>query len=378
MKKILFLMRYPLNEKHHLKQKFDGQMKACVNLGYDVFHFGYDDSRVYLVNYNSGEKQAVGSTHFRKNSKYRNSFGFLDLFSAMKRVSKKQSFDYIYMRSKIMNWTSISALKHFKKNGSKIVVEIPSYQSDEKTLSSIRKVLMFVANTWNRKLPPLVDLYTLIGPDGGGKYRDRPAINIENGICLDTIPMREYKEQKEIHLLALASMRKWHAYDRLIKGLGEYKGNKDIVIDMVGGDNDGSLLQWKELTKSYGLEDKVVFHGPKFGDELTEMFEICDAGIATLGLHRNGIMVGSVLKVREYMSRGLPFVYGYEDVSVPDDFSYALRVDANDDPVDMEKIVTWVMSVRSAPDVSLVMRKYAQDNMSWESIFKNVINRVDL
>lgn len=42
MKSILFIMRYPLEEKHHLKQKFDGQMAACVNLGYQVKHFAYD------------------------------------------------------------------------------------------------------------------------------------------------------------------------------------------------------------------------------------------------------------------------------------------------------------------------------------------------
>lgn len=372
-------MRYPLDVNHHLKQKFDGQIQACVNLGYRVFHFGYDTKNVYLVEVNSGKKEIIGKTHMGKMPKYRNSFGFLDLFAAMKKVAKSRKFDYAYMRAKTVNWTAVAAVKKLKENGCKFIVEIPSYQSQEKVLSGARKIVMSVASTWNKKINELTDMYTLIGPDGGGEYRGRPAINIENGICVDTIPVRNYKQQDEIHLLALASMRRWHAYDRLIKGLGEYKGEHKVLIDMVGGDSDGSLSEWVELAKSYEVEDKVIVHGPKFGDDLTKMFEICDAGIATLGLHRNGISTGSVLKVREYMSRGLPFVYGYKDVSVSDDFPYSFRVEANDDAVDMDAIVEWVLKVRAEnpTEVSDYMRNYANENMSWESVFKKTFYAID-
>ena len=62
-------MRYPLHQKHHLKQKFDGQMQACVNLGYQVYHFGYDQDTVYLIDVNNNAKKAIQKTHFGKSGK---------------------------------------------------------------------------------------------------------------------------------------------------------------------------------------------------------------------------------------------------------------------------------------------------------------------
>ena len=379
MKSILFIMRYPLHQKHHLKQKFDGQMQACVNLGYQVYHLAYDNKQEYFVDYNTGKKEVVGRVHFGNFKKYRNSFGFLDLFSALKKVSGQYRFDYAYMRAKTVNWTAVNAVDAMRKNGCKLIVEIPSFQNKEKVLSSTRRIIMSVSGKWDHQLREMTDLYTAIGPDCGGEINGRPAINIDNGICVDTIPLREHTQQGRIHLLALASMRSWHAYDRLLKGMAEYAGSENIVIDMVGGDNDGSLSEWKELADRLNIGKNVIFHGPKFGDDLTEMFRIADAGIATLGLHRTGITVGSVLKTREYMARGLPFVYGYKDLSIPDGYPYALQIPADEEPVDMNSVIEWITDIRSESRerVSEEMRNYAQEHMSWEAIFRIILAKAD-
>lgn len=377
MKSILFIMRYPLHQKHHLKQKFDGQVQACVNLGYQVYHFGYDQDTVYLIDVNNNAKKAIQKTHFGKSGKYRSTLGFVDLFSAMIKVAKTKSFDYAYMRSKIVNKTAVNAIAKFKEQGCKFIVEIPSYMSKEEVLGFKRKIIISVTKNWGKKITQLADLYTLIGAECGGSYQGRPAINIDNGIDVDSIPMRKHIRQNEIHLLALASMRKWHAYDRLIKGLADYQGDENIIVDMVGGDNDGSLEEWKQLAEDCGLTDKVIFHGPKFGDDLSKMFEICDVGVATLGLHRTGLTQGSVLKTREYMARGLPFIYGYKDPSIDDSFPFALRFPADETPVDFYKIAEWIKNINSISDVSEKMRDYARENMSWEMIFRKIISKVD-
>ena len=379
MKSILFIMRYPLHQKHHLKQKFDGQMQACVNLGYQVYHIAYDNKKEYFVDYNTGKKTVVGKVRFGDYKKYRNSFGFLDLFSALKRIAVKYQFDYAYMRSKTVNWTAVKAIELLRQKGCKLIVEIPSYQNKEKVLSFSRKIIMKFSGKWNNQLREMIDLYTAIGPDCRGVINDRPAMNIENGICVDTIPLREHEPQKEIHLLALASMRSWHAYDRLLRGMAKYNGLQLVIVDMVGGDNDGSLTEWKDLSKELHISDNVIFHGPKFGNELAEMFKIADAGIATLGLHRTGITVGSVLKTREYMARGLPFIYGYKDLSIPDDYPYTLQVPADEEPVDMNRVMKWIADIRSEPSeiVSEKMREYAQEHMSWEAIFRSIFAKAD-
>lgn len=377
MKSILFIMRYPLHQKYHLKQKFDGQMSACVNLGYQVYHIAYDNKKVYFVDYNTGDKKVVGKVHFGKYKKYRNSFGFFDLFAALKKIAVNNQFDYAYMREKTVNWTAVKAVNIMRQKGCKLIIEITSYNNKEEILSSLRKIIMKVAGKWDKQLRNITDMYTAIGPDCGGKINGRPAMNIENGINADTIPLREYEPQEEIHLLALASMRSWHAYDRLLRGMANYSGTHKVIIDFVGANYDGSLSEWQDLANELHINENVVFHGPKFGDELTEMFKIADAGIATLGLHRTGITVGSVLKTREYMVRGLPFVYGYEDLSIPNDYPYALQIPANEEPVDIDEVVNWLLGFRNQPEIAKKMREYAQKHMSWEVILQKVFAKAD-
>lgn len=78
MKKILFVMRYPLMDDYNLKSKFDGQMRACVNLGYDVSYIAYDDTNYYLCSLNRDNRKSVGKTHYNTYKKYRNN-NLLDL-----------------------------------------------------------------------------------------------------------------------------------------------------------------------------------------------------------------------------------------------------------------------------------------------------------
>ena len=369
-------MRYPLDENHHLKNKFNGEMQACVNLGYQVFFFGYEGKDVYLVDFATKEKTRVCKTHFRSFSKYRNTFGLIDLFTALSHVAETNEFKYIYMRSKINNKTGYLALQKCKSKGAKLIVELPAYHSTEKELSYGRTIVRKVLNRWVVKLVDIIDLYCAIGPDCGGTYNGRPAINIMNGVCLEQLPLRTYTPQKELHFLALGSMRIWHAYDRLIEGFARYHGNIPVVIDMVGGDNDGSLASWKELVAKYHLEQKVIFHGPMYGEDLNRMFDISDIGIATLGLHRNKMPSGSVLKLGEYSARGLPFVYGYSDKTFDGNEVFAYKVPEDDSPLDFDGIVEWALKMKTQPEVAAQMRSFAREHMSWEKEFEKIFDSV--
>ena len=49
MSKVLFVARYPLFGKYNLRTKFDGQMQAIKNLGYEVSFLAYDENFFYLI-----------------------------------------------------------------------------------------------------------------------------------------------------------------------------------------------------------------------------------------------------------------------------------------------------------------------------------------
>jgi hypothetical protein len=100
-----------------------------------------------------------------------------------------------------------------------------------------------------------------------------------------------------------------------------------------------------------------------YGDDLTKMMNECQVAAATLGLHRNENTVGSVLKVREYCARGIPFVYGYDDSCLNGDETFALKVESNDNPIDIDKVVQWVNEISNGQSIALQMRDFAKEKL---------------
>lgn len=375
MKSILFLMRYPLEESYNLKQKFDGQIQAAVNLGYNVYYLAYDKKSVYLVCANTKTKEKISSVTLGSISSYRSTFGFHDLYRGLRKAINKKHFDIIYMRSKVVGRGALRTFRRFKKQGGKLIVEIPTYSSSEKTISWTHSLISSIFARSRKKLPPLVDLYTIIGAENIEQYKQRPAICIYNGVCVQNYPIYEHKATDEIRILTLASMRYWQGYDRLIEGLANYKGETPVFIEIVGNSFDDSIANWKKLAETLGVDSNVLFRGALYGDELTQIINSCDVAAATLGMHRRSVGVASVLKVREYCARGIPFVYSYNDSCLNGDEPFALKIEENDNPVDIDKLVNWVHSL-SSEEITHTMREFAKEKMSWETQLENVFKLV--
>lgn len=365
-KKILYVVRYQLDQSFNLKAKFDGQIRAFENLGLDVYYLAFDREHFYLLN--GANKTVIGKSHFRIPG-YFHTLCYQDLYTLAAKMVGKYQFDVVYWRAAPDLPASYQLAKTIKQNGASFLYEYPTYpQSTEKSMSFLRGIYCRIAAGIRRKIEKLVDGFVLIGEDAGGVYNGKPAINISNGINLDVIPARNREPDPDtIHILALASMCYWHGYDRLIRSLAAYQGTKNVKLHMVGGNDGGCLPEWKALVQELGLEDKVIFHGQKSGAELDEMFNLCDLGVNSLGMYRKRFTVTSELKTRECMARGLPFVYSVDDSAL----QYAqepmwLRV-ANDDSIpDMEGIIDFALRMRTDSQIVEKLREYAKEHLSWE------------
>ncbi len=376
-KKLLYVVRYALDEPFNLKNKFDGQLCAFRNLGWDVYHLAYDKSHFYLMH--DGAKTVVGKTCFRF-PMYAHTLLYRDMYALATKVVKEYDIDCVYWRSAPC-WYSACRLAQtvHDKNGT-LIYEYPTYPvSKENQRSLPRAVFSRYSAVWHKKIDDLADGFVLIGEDAHGVYNGKTAVNISNGICLETIPERKPQtDAGTIHILALASMSYWHGYDRLIRSLAAYKGGRNVKIHMVGGNDGGSLPEWKALTAQLGLEDQVIFHGQKSGAALDEMFDICDIGVNSLGMYRKNFSVTSELKTREYAARGLPFVCSVDD----DALRYAdepmwLRV-ANDDSIpDMEEIVDFALRMRADGETVQKLRAYAAEHLTWESQYREVFAKLE-
>ena len=377
-KKLLYIVRYQLDKPFNLKAKFDGQLRAFENLGFDVYYLAFDETNFYLMN--GGKKTVIGKSHFGIPG-YFHTLCYQDLYTLAKKVVRKVAPDCVYWRSAPHLPASIALANYIKKRGIRFLYEYPTYPTNtEKSMNGLRGIYSAYSAHLRDKVDDLADGFVLIGEDAGGVYKGKTAVNISNGIHLEVIPARCPKpDPNTVHILALASMSYWHGYDRLIRSLAEYTGDQDVRIHMVGGNDGGSIPAWKALTQELGLEEKVVFHGSKSGDALSEMFDLCDVGVNSLGMYRKGFAVTSELKTREYAARGLPFVCSVDDSAL--DHAEApmwLRVPNDDSIPNMAEIVEFAMNMRQDETSVEKLRSYAGEYLTWESQYRQVFEKIKL
>lgn len=378
MATVLFVMKYPLHRQENLKIKFDGQMAATRALGHEVYCIGWDQEGMWLVG-ESG-RELICRCRFTGMPDYDHTKIFVDLMAAVREALSRKQIDVLYLRYMPIFSGAAGAMKALKDQGGKLVVEYPTYPKESGTrLTGLRGLVFAYVDRVMKKIHPLVDLYTLIGQPVDGFLEGRPAMNITNGIVVDSVPLHTpNQEEKIVRLLAMASMAKWHGYDRMIRSLAAYQGETPVELHMVGPDGDGSLMEWEHLSEALGLEEQVIFYGPLYGEELNQLTQACDVGVGVLGMFRVGMNQVMALKLREYMARGFPFVNAAEDPFIPENERYYLKVSHDEEPIDMERIVDFAGRVKQDADIPPLMRAYAREHLSWEGVMGSVWEKLGL
>ena len=127
------------------------------------------------------------------------------------------------------------------------------------------------------------------------------------------------------------------------------------------------------IIKKYGLQNRIIFHGQLFGEELTKVFNLCQFAIGSLGRHRSGITVIKTLKNREYATRGIPFIYSEQDSDF-DHQPYVLKAPADESPIDIQQIIDFVDHFKMKPDE---IRKTVE-HLKWKIQMQRVLDAVFL
>jgi glycosyltransferase involved in cell wall biosynthesis len=201
---------------------------------------------------------------------------------------------------------------------------------------------------------------------------NKPHMTIGNGFEVDSVRMRRPPSYpgSTLNIISVSNISSWHGLDRLIQGMADYKGPIKITIHIVG---DGpEVPHLKKLIDSLKINDRIVFHGFTTGKDLDPLFDQCHIAIGSLGLHRIGLQEASILKAREYCSRGIPYITACNDPDFPDDFSFLLKVPSEDSAIDMEKVLAFTNRVFEIPDHPQKMRHYAKENLDWSVKMKKL------
>ncbi len=203
-----------------------------------------------------------------------------------------------------------------------------------------------------------------------------PCITLVNGVDIEEQKKKEYrKKDGTVVLLAVASLAKWHGYERVIQGMKNYiseGGERNIIFNIAGF--GGQLNYYKSIVDEYKLSEHVIFHGQLSGAELDAVYDDSDIAVGSLGFYKINLRSGSPIKLGEYCARGIPFVYGYDDISFrePPYFSYQVSNDAT--PLDMEKVLDFYDMMYDGKNFIKDMRQYALSNLTWDAILQPVID----
>lgn len=208
---------------------------------------------------------------------------------------------------------------------------------------------------------------------------DIPCITLVNGVDIKEQKEKQYrKKDGTIVLVAVASNAKWHGYERVIQGLHDYYtngGDRNIIFNMVG--NGPQLPYYKKLTEQYQLSKHVIFCGQLNGEALNAIYDNSDLAIGSLGFYKIKLQSNAPIKLREYCARGIPFVYGYDDISFSESNYFACRVSNDSTPIDMNKIIEFYETMYDGRDFIKEMRSYTLLKLTWDKILQPVIKYLE-
>ena len=352
-------INFAANDAMGIKKKVFAQIKEFKKVFDKVFHTCYCGQLMYLYLNNSILEKEVALTKQECNA-------------LLKKWIKKYNITRTYIRYDWADKWFLDFLHYQKEQGIRTVLEIPSFPYDDLAIIGCQSA-MLEDKYYRNQMKKYIDVVS--DYDGEKEIFGIQCINLQNGVNMEEYPLRQRKyENGKVVLIAVASMLKWHGYERIILGMKKYyenKGKMDIIFKLVG---DGTEINYyKRLVDENHLEKNIIFLGKLDGADLDREYINADIAVGGLGFFKIAIDVGSSIKVREYCARGIPFIYGYDDLGFYGNEEYALQVSNDEQIIDMNQVIEFYHSFREQKDISIKMRKKAEKDFTWEVLLQPVV-----
>lgn len=367
--KALFLIFHGFDPSNGISKKISYQLKALKECGMET-HICYMDEH--------GTKKRMVDNRVLKDYGRNISSKVLKRMELESVVSyaKDNGIDFVYIRSDHnASPFTVNMVKKMKLAGMKVVMEIPTYPYDceYNNWAMRRRLILDKLFRWQlaRQLDAIVTF---------SEYDDifgQQTIKISNGIDFEYVKLKKdhHTTDKELNLIGVAEIHRWHGFDRIIRGLAAYyaKTRAVMVRFHVVGYFFSSIEEQeiKELISRNRLESYVILHGKKHGQELDNIFDQCDFGVGSLGRHRVGIDRIKTLKNREYAARGIPFIYSESDSDF-DDKPYVYKVPADETVIDIEQLIDFYKRQTMTPEEI----RNSISNLSWKCQMGKVLNAI--
>lgn len=284
---------------------------------------------------------------------------------------RKYNCRWVYMRCIIpATYQYLLFLSEMKEMGACVVLEYPTYPYDGEVKN---EEILREDREYRNQIGKFVSKATTYAK--GKCVHGISTISLQNGVDLQENPVRNMRKKgKNIRLLAVAAFSSYHGFERALEGLYKYyqnPGTYDFYFYMVGEGYE--KRHYMHLVKKYGLEQQVEFCGFKTGTELDWYYNNSDIGISPLGQYKVGTVSATNIKSREYCSRGMPFVYGYEDDGFTGQEPYVKKVPNSPESLDMNEIIELYEMTAENQSIISDMRSYTEEHFTWDILLKDVL-----
>lgn len=391
MKNFIYIIYFDLFKPDSVgvKNKIKAQLKSVAKLNMNVFLFFVSED--YLIGINNNEEIVYKIKIDKGFSNYRKS-----VFNEMKNISKEIDLDVIYVRFPgSIDFVMLQTFRFFSKVCNKVFLELPTYPingelkviiknqvREKKYINAILRMFIYMLHVINSRLFLKKYINNIITFMPYEEIWDIPTIQLDNGVDIDQYPVivkeKHKKSSVELNLVGVANLSTWHGYDRVIQGMKEYyakKNSEDIDVNFIIVGDGVEAYNLKNMTEAYNLNKYIQFTGALDSEKIKEIYKSSDIAIGSLGMHRINLVNGSTLKVKEFCASGIPFIYAYNESSIPNDWEYALKIPADESFVDIVKLIGFYNNVSKNKNFNYNMNKFALNHYSWDVQMKNLFKR---
>jgi len=371
--KILYISPNDLSNEAGTTKKILGQIKAIRDYGFQIDPiFPSSGSIIYKGNSMSNYTLIPYVGFFVMLNK---------LYKTSMKIALEESIDSLYIRFSLFEWNFLKFTKIAKKHRMKVFLEIPSYPYDQEYWKKnfIRKKVLFLDKIYRMEFSNYIGAIFTPSELSKSKIFNIDAFHFDNGVDPgDVLPRTKHIVSKDkLNIIGVAKISSWHGYDRIIKGIYEYKKNNgEVNVNFIIVGNGDDLDNLKNLTKKLDLSQNIIFRGFTTGKDLDSLYDISDIGVDAIGIHRKNFSKISSLKSREYCLKSLPFI----TIDGADDdfknFNYSIKVKSDDSAIDIFNIIEEFRQI-SKFDYILEMRKYGEKHLSWKTKIKPIINIIN-
>lgn len=259
-----------------------------------------------------------------------------------------------------------------------ILYEVPTYPHDKEMMNPKMFMALMKDRRHRRFLRKCVD--RIVDLSGTPEIYGVKTLQIKNGIDFRRVQAKapDLDAGDRIEILSAAHYYRSHGVDRALYGLHAYYesgGLREIRLNIAG--EGAELSRYRRIAHACGLGAHVRFLGHLGRAEMDALYDECSLGLGALGIHRVGLKTCSAIKTREYLAKGLPFIYsGGVDVIDADPVDFCLKVPADDSPLNFNEVVDFYDAIyggTSQEEVIERIREYGEAHVSMDAVMEEVI-----